>query len=224
MRRVKDESDKPDRKHAVKHVLRTVTKNQVKMLAPFTPHLCEEIWESLGNESFVSFAPWPKANEELFKPDAEELEEAIKTSLEDVQKIIRVTKITPTKINFYVATSWKWKVYLKALKLTESGELGIGALIVESFKDEELKTRAKAVPSFARSIMEDVKKTPAKTVKRRINMGMINEHVLLQDAEAFFRNEFRCDVTISEESDPWIHDPEKRATRAKPYRPAIYVE
>ncbi|NIP37432.1 MAG: hypothetical protein GWN39_20965, partial [Thermoplasmata archaeon] len=45
-----------------------------------------------------------------------------------------------------------------------------------------------------------------------------------EDAASFFEAEFGCGVTVAGESDPWIHDPENRASRAKPYRPAIYVE
>ncbi len=32
----------------------------VRLLAPFAPHLCEEIWESIGGKGFVSAAEWPK--------------------------------------------------------------------------------------------------------------------------------------------------------------------
>ncbi len=34
-----------------------------RLLAPFAPHLCEEIWESIGGEGFVSVAEWPKWDE-----------------------------------------------------------------------------------------------------------------------------------------------------------------
>lgn len=33
------------------------------VLAPFCPHLCEEIWHSLGHEESVCSAPWPQWNE-----------------------------------------------------------------------------------------------------------------------------------------------------------------
>jgi len=201
-----------------------VLEAQVKMLAPFTPHLCEEIWEALGREGFVSFAAWPRTDEALIRPDMEELEAIIRASLEDVQNITRVTKIKPTCIHFYTATGWKWKVYQKALELAAKGTLDVGTLIRESFRDEELKVRVKEVPAFARGIIEDVKKTPEETARRRLEMGVINESKLLQDAADFLKAEFGCEVTVSEESDPWIKDPEKRAHRSKPYRPAIYVE
>lgn len=39
------------------------------MLAPFAPHLAEELWHQLGNADTVCDAPWPVANEEYLKED-----------------------------------------------------------------------------------------------------------------------------------------------------------
>jgi hypothetical protein len=148
----------------------------------------------------------------------------INTSLEDIRNITRVTGIKPMRIHFYTATGWKWKVYLKALKLATENLLDVGSLIRECFKDDELKIRSKDVPSFVRSIIEDVKRTPSETAKRRIEMAVINETKLFQNATNFLSDEFNCEIVISSESDPWISDPEKRAKRAQPYRPAIFIE
>ncbi len=35
----------------------------VRLLCPFAPHLCEEIWETKGGEGFCSLAPWPAYDE-----------------------------------------------------------------------------------------------------------------------------------------------------------------
>jgi len=35
----------------------------IKLLCPFAPHLCEEMWEELGGEGFLSLAEWPKYDE-----------------------------------------------------------------------------------------------------------------------------------------------------------------
>ena len=40
-----------------------------KLLAPFAPHLTEEIWEAYGHEDSVFHAEWPKADEEAMKDD-----------------------------------------------------------------------------------------------------------------------------------------------------------
>ena len=36
----------------------------VKLLCPFAPHLCEELWENVGGEGFCSLAAWPEYSEE----------------------------------------------------------------------------------------------------------------------------------------------------------------
>jgi len=223
-KRVSSRRDRADRNNAINHVLKKVVDAQVRLLTPFTPHLCEELWEAMGGEGFVAFAPWPTPEPELVKPEAEELEQSIRDSLDDVQKIVKVTGIKPTKISFYTATSWKWKIYLRALELSKEEKLDIGTLIRDAFKDDEMKARAKEVPAFARIIVEDVTKTPAAIAERRLVMGQINESNLIEDASSFFGQEFGCEVTVANESDPWIEDPANRAKRSKPYRPAIYVE
>lgn len=38
-------------------------------LAPFAPHIGEELWHALGNESSVCNAPWPTYNEDYLKED-----------------------------------------------------------------------------------------------------------------------------------------------------------
>ena len=35
----------------------------IKLLCPFAPHLCEEMWESIGGEGFLSLSDWPKYDE-----------------------------------------------------------------------------------------------------------------------------------------------------------------
>jgi leucyl-tRNA synthetase len=39
-------------------------------LAPFAPHVCEELWETLGNEGSVCDAQWPAFNEAYLVEDS----------------------------------------------------------------------------------------------------------------------------------------------------------
>ena len=45
----------------------------IKLLCPFAPHICEEIWESLGEKNFVSLASWPEYEEEKTKDNEIEI-------------------------------------------------------------------------------------------------------------------------------------------------------
>ena len=49
---------------------RTVLEGIVTLLAPFCPHLCEELWEALGKEGSVCDAPWPQWDEAYLQEDA----------------------------------------------------------------------------------------------------------------------------------------------------------
>ena len=39
------------------------------LLAPYAPHLAEELWEKLGNPPTVGRVPWPEWQEELTKDE-----------------------------------------------------------------------------------------------------------------------------------------------------------
>ena len=223
LKRVAYDRDHEERRKAISHVEWMVLDIQVRLLAPFTPHICEEIWEQMGGEGFVAYAQWPEVDGSQIREDAEELETIVKTCTEDVTNITKVTGIKPTTIHFYTADNWKWKMLQKAMEMQMKGNVDIGTMIREAFKDEEMRTKQKEVPAYARTLIDEVKKMPEATLKLRRGVGHVNEMTLLQDAERFLKAEFGCDVTVSGESDPWIEDPAKRASRAKPYRPAIYV-
>ncbi len=48
-------------------------KTVILLMSPFTPHLCEEIWEKMGNKECVSIAAWPAYDESKIKQDSIEL-------------------------------------------------------------------------------------------------------------------------------------------------------
>lgn len=49
---------------------RTVMETMAILLAPFCPHLCEELWEAMGHDTSVCDAQWPEWNEEYLKEDS----------------------------------------------------------------------------------------------------------------------------------------------------------
>ncbi len=52
---------------------RQVLEQLVALLAPFTPHMAEELWHALGHDTTVSSAPWPKFDEQYLKEDTQTL-------------------------------------------------------------------------------------------------------------------------------------------------------
>jgi leucyl-tRNA synthetase len=53
--------------------LRKAVESIVLLLAPFTPHICEEIWRMLGRNDSVRFAAWPAAEGKYLQSDTIEI-------------------------------------------------------------------------------------------------------------------------------------------------------
>jgi leucyl-tRNA synthetase len=50
----------------------------IRMLAPFAPHMCEELWESFGHKESLAFSRWPEFSEELARE--QEVEVAVQVN------------------------------------------------------------------------------------------------------------------------------------------------
>jgi leucyl-tRNA synthetase len=212
------------RQSTVQEILRQVLETRVRLLAPFAPHLCEEIWHRMGNPGFISVEVWPHSDESHIDWSVLAGEETVKTLQEDISNIIQATKISPKRIYLYTASDWKWKVYRKALELTEDGSLEIGNLMKNLITDSELRNKAKQVSTFASKIVADMKKSPPKILKKRLQTGYVNEFKTITDAKDYYAREMKAKIDCYEEDDEGVYNPKNRARLAEPYRPAIYIE
>ncbi|MCX8194078.1 MAG: leucine--tRNA ligase [Candidatus Pacearchaeota archaeon] len=73
----------------------------LKMFSLFCPHICEELWHKLGNKSFISLEPWPKADEKKINPLFEQQEKATEQLKQDINQILRIIKRKPKAIYIY---------------------------------------------------------------------------------------------------------------------------
>ena len=205
-------------------VLLKVLNVWTRLLAPFAPHICEEIWEKMGQKGFISLAEWPTYQAEEVDIKAEEKEAFIQNLLEDIHNVIKATKITPRKIHFYTAAPWKWKVFLKAAEKAVSKVLKMKELMEELLKDPELRNRAKETSKFASQIVNEVNQMPLDRKEKIIQIKETNEAQIITEAKDFFEQELKVEVHVWKEEDRNKYDPKNRASLAKPYRPAIYME
>jgi len=205
-------------------VLKEALEIWIHLLAPFAPYICEEIWNKIGKEGFVSLAEWPKYDEKKVDIQAEETENLIKNVLEDTSNILRATKMVPKKICYYSAAPWKWKVYLTALEKSTSTKITLSDLMKELMTDSEFKKMSEKVAKFARQIMEEINQMPGDKKQRQLQTGPIDENKTVKEAENFFEREFNAKIHTYREDDPKRHDPKRKAELARPYRPAIYIE
>ncbi|HUJ84348.1 MAG TPA: leucine--tRNA ligase [Candidatus Acidoferrales bacterium] len=204
--------------------LARVVKVWVKMLAPFAPFICEELWSKTGETSFVSVAQWPICDEEKIDVAAEEQENLITDIMEDTTNILKATKITPKRICYYTTASWKIQVYLKILEKSLAGEVKINELMKDLASDKEFKPRMKEIAALVPRIVKAFTRLPT---ERKINLSKIKglaEKEILEGAVGFLEERFKAEVQVYVETDGERYDPKNRAIMAMPNQPAIYIE
>ncbi|MBC7114019.1 MAG: leucyl-tRNA synthetase [Archaeoglobi archaeon] len=189
----------------------------LKLLAPFIPHLCEELWHRY-HDSFISLESYPQYDETKVDRASILSEELLKETYGDIQDILRVTEIRPRKIIIYVADEWKKEVYRRMLEAKNEGRIDIGA-VIRSFRDSgvDMKRLSEFVKREAKrflSMDEELLK---------IYLSEIDELELYRNSAKFLASEFECEVEVFSEGEA-AYDPANKRSASRPMKPAIYIE
>ena len=59
--------------HAAQRMARDQVERFLRVLAPFAPHICEELWQRLGHERCIQLEPWPAYDEALTRDETVEM-------------------------------------------------------------------------------------------------------------------------------------------------------
>jgi leucyl-tRNA synthetase len=92
--------------HLPEEVSKDVLEKNLKLLSPFCPHICEELWEKIGNKNFISLEEWPECEEKKIDERFEREEEAMEKIIGDILNIQKIIEARGEK---------KEKVYVYAL-------------------------------------------------------------------------------------------------------------
>jgi leucyl-tRNA synthetase len=197
---------------------------QLRMLAPFAPFTAEEVWELMGNSQSITTAGWPVVEEEKIDIAAEESEFLISSLLEDIQNIVKVTKIIPTKIVIYASAAWKAQVYNAILANILEGRINFGQIMKQLIANPET-AKAKSDPKMVQKMIEDILSAPLEARNRRLKLTGFNEVTTIQDAQSLLSDEInKAQIIVYSEEDPTKYDPKSRSKSARPFKPAIYIE
>jgi leucyl-tRNA synthetase len=191
--------DQPNR-----DVLARFIEMQTKILTPIVPHICEEIWESLGNEGFIIQAEWPRVEEDKIDHAVLHIEHFMERVIDDIQEIIRVARLEDAqRVYIYTAEDWKWE----AVDLVR-GERDTGAALKKAMQSESVRSQGKSAVKFIQ-----------KVIKERIFPEKIDEQDVLEEAADFISTEVGLPITIDSE-----YDPQHKTQQAVPGKPGIYIE
>ena len=156
--------------------------------------------------------------------DAEEQENLITDVISDTSNILKAMKITPKRVCYYTAQSWKWHVYLKVLNKTLAGEAKINELMKEFAADKDLKLRMKDIAGLVPRVIKALTRLSNERKARILEIKVVDEKEILKGALGFLKERFSAEVLVYSEEDQKRYDPKHRAAMAMPYQPAIYIE
>lgn len=193
----------------------------IRLMAPFTPHICEEIHER-SVKDFISLEKFPEADISLIDRGAELAEEITGNTLKDIEEIIRLIRIKPKRVILYTAASWKKKVLVKAIMMKKDNVLDMKTLMNALMSDPLMRQFAKEIPKFAQKIITDVQGME-KELMNSLTEVDFDETKALYEAVDFLNCEIGCNIEIYSADAP-EYDPQGKSKHAVPMRPAIYIE
>lgn len=190
-------------------LLKNFIEVQTLILAPFIPHIADEIWEAIGKNGYASIHPWPKYDESKIKHEIELAEEIVIKVLEDCRELIRLLKQAKT-IRITTASKWKYDFIFEVKNYVKSG-VKLSDAIRSTIKKMQLD------PKMCSQLSQSIAKNP-EILELLISADI--EYSILKEAEQFFSKELNVNVIVENE-DEGI-SPKKNS--AIPSRPAIYIE
>ncbi|WP_276259956.1 leucine--tRNA ligase [Haloglomus litoreum] len=195
--------------------LRHVLGQRLRLLAPFTPFLANELHEELTGES-AEDAGWPEVDEAREDPTVEVRESLVESLTDDINDIVDVTGTDPDVVRVYTAAEWKRSVFEQVV---ETGP-DVGAVMSEVMSDPDLRERGNEVNQLVQELVEFVREQDE---GRLSILEDADEAEVYADAVGFYEREFDADVQVLDEgADP--EDPGGKAGDAVPFRPAIHIE
>jgi len=205
-------------------ILHKILSSRVLMLSPFAPHIAEEIWEKLGNSELASKSAWPSSIGIEIDSKSIQTETLLKSIIEDINNILKVTKISPKKITIYTAEQWKSKAYNSILKNVLDGQTNIGTIIKSLIVNKETE-QIKKDPDFVKKTLNDILSEPVELRKGRMNIGQIDEkQIISSELSSLVKNDYDVELSVFSESDSEKYDPKNKAKAARPFKPAILIE
>lgn len=165
----------------------------IKLLAPFAPHICEELWH-MKHSSFVSLERYPEFDETKVDEEAEKAERYLVQLVEDIKEVMKFVE-KPKLVYIHLAEEWKCKAL----------EIAIEKGISEATKWLSAQgVEGAEIGNF---------------VKRLKGAEIIqNERKIIEENVEFLERELQTKVSLDSTAMP----PERKRL-AMPGKPAIFV-
>ncbi|MBT3404971.1 leucine--tRNA ligase [archaeon] len=80
-------------------IIKEFLSSWLRVMAPFCPHIIEELWEKIGNKDFVSISEWPKFDDKKINKNFGKKENLSDKLVEDVLMVVNLVKEKGQKVS-----------------------------------------------------------------------------------------------------------------------------
>lgn len=200
-------------------VLRKVIEKIILVMSPVIPHLCEELNERMKNKQYISLSEIsdiPVSDEDK----SYALQAKYLANLqEDIEQVIKLVKSTPKKINIYINAEWKNKLYDLAKQIFEDEAVNIGKIMAEAKQVSELSDHMKDVSDIAKLMMKSPSIFRIETISSSLQARAVQEY-----KEFLSRIFDGAEIIIHIEDQKVSYDPQNKARKSRPMKPALLLE
>jgi leucyl-tRNA synthetase len=187
----------------------------IRLMAPMTPHACEEVWSKMGKEGYVSLAPWPEVDEKLIDSDLEMALEVVDSTIRDIREIMNLIKDQkPAKAHLYVAPQWMFAAMNKIRD--DDIPLRVNEIMKALMSEKEFKKHGKQVKAIINRISKE-------NGLWQHSVTAEDEYTILHDSADYIGSELDVEVFVYPAENP-SYDPQNKARFALPGRVSIFLE
>jgi leucyl-tRNA synthetase len=184
----------------------------LRMMAPFTPFMAEDLNHELGNKGLACQADWPALKDFPLDEEAELAETVIGKVIEDARNVLKVVKGPRSKLNVYVSSD-SARSYFMDLVAAKQRKENVGAVVK---KFAALKIGPDRVFKLNFELGEEM-------VGKYLAHRGFDEYEALSGASEFISRELGVTVSVQKAGAKGTSDPANKGKGALPMKPAFFL-
>jgi leucyl-tRNA synthetase len=211
-------------------------------MAPVIPHICEELNERMGNKNYVSLQMIPDKTIQqegtsdrqvsvdirqegvsdrqasIFIVTRDQKDFAFKL-IEDIEEIVKLLGKNPKKIHIYINAPWKNELYELANELFKDEAVNIGKLMSVAKEHQSLSKYMKEIANEAKLMLKDP------SIFRIKMLSPEDQEIAIDGYQKRISTTFgNAEVKSYIADKEGIYDPQNKAQKARPMKPALLLE
>ncbi|MGC8710713.1 MAG: leucine--tRNA ligase [Candidatus Micrarchaeia archaeon] len=190
-------------------VVKEYVQDVALMLQPIAPHIAEEYWHMLGNNTFVSLEKWPEAQKDMINEKVEAGEDIVEAFIEDAKNALMLMEKKSGKrassMHIIIASDWKREILNRLAKTKNPGQ------ILEEEKDSSNKEQ---VARYVAKIAKQMASLKGTDITQKDELGAF------ESAKDYIKGKVGgTDIIIESEEE----SKSQRAQNAMPLKPSIDI-